>query len=125
MRTVRAARAGSTSTVTARRADRRPGNPTADGKRTLANSSGYPVTLRALELSMSDRFWVVRPSQSSRLSLAVCARETAGGRDGVELKGLDIEGCTIGFHGLLLEIGQPVALGFASGAILNGFVREA
>jgi len=74
---------------------------------------------------MSDRFWVVRPSQRSRLTLDVCARESAGGRSGVELKALDTEGCAVGFHGLLLEIGQPVALCFASGAILNGFVREA
>jgi hypothetical protein len=74
---------------------------------------------------MSDRIWVVRPSQRSRLALDVCARETGGGREGVELKALDTEGCTIGFHGLLLEIGQPVVLCFASGAILNGFVREA
>jgi hypothetical protein len=73
---------------------------------------------------MSDRFWVVRPSQRSRLSLAVCARESGGWRDGVELKALDTESCSVGFHGLLLEIGQPVALCFANGAILNGFVRE-
>jgi hypothetical protein len=74
---------------------------------------------------MSDRIWVVRPSQRSRLALAVCARESVGGRDGVELKALDMEGCEVAFRGLLLEIGQPVGLCFASGAILNGFVREA
>jgi hypothetical protein len=74
---------------------------------------------------MSDRFWVVRPSHRSRLTLHVCARESAGRRDAVELKALDTDGCVVGFHGLLLEIGQPVALCFASGGILNGFVREA
>jgi hypothetical protein len=73
---------------------------------------------------MSDRFWVVRPSQRSRFALNVSAREN-GDRQGVELKALDTQGCTVAIHGLLLEIGQPVALCFASGGVLTGFVREA
>lgn len=74
---------------------------------------------------MSDRFWIIRPSERLRLALTVRARGHAHGDDEAELQRVDADGATIGHQGLLLEIGQPVTLCLAGGGTIKGSVAGA
>jgi hypothetical protein len=71
---------------------------------------------------MSDRFWIIRPADRLRFVLNVCARGGTRAENGAELQRIDAEGATIGHEGLLLEIGQPVALSLGGGDTLKGSV---
>jgi hypothetical protein len=74
---------------------------------------------------MSDRFWIIRPSDRLRLVLNVRARGAPRRPEEAELQRIDAEGATVGHDRLLLEIGQPVALCLAGGGTIKGSVAGA
>jgi hypothetical protein len=71
---------------------------------------------------MSDRFWIIRPSERLRFVLNIRARGAERRRDEAELQRMDAESATIGHDGLLLEIGQPVTLCLTGGGAIKGSV---